>query len=216
MIRETLIKIGKALSSSLPIDIIRKLFVGIVRKILMLVKTYTLKKEVNRKIRNGSKIYIHPIVFFKVILRLFSEPLFPLDNVLKLGEHGFGKKLNQLIKDKIKRGNPDYFEFKDFKIYVPNFKNAEQVILNDFREIYLENVYTKHFFMGKPIKRGDIILDLGANIGGFSLWAANQAKDVKVFAVEPHPKIFKELNLNIALNKLEDSITSIEICIAES
>jgi FkbM family methyltransferase len=53
------------------------------------------------------------------------------------------------------------------------------------------------------IKPTDIVLDLGANIGGFSLRAAKRAKHV--YAVEP--LFVKELNANIELNNLQDKIT---------
>jgi FkbM family methyltransferase len=107
-----------------------------------------------------------------------------------------------------------FFDFKSFKIFVPKFKNAENVLLNDFREVYLENTYGKHFPMGRPINDNDVVLDLGANIGGFSLWACSQGRDVKCFAVEPHPMILAELEANIFLNHLENQIFLIGKCIS--
>jgi len=53
------------------------------------------------------------------------------------------------------------------------------------------------------IKPTDVVLDLGANIGGFALRAAKKAKHV--YAVEP--LFVDELNANIALNNLQDKIT---------
>ena len=70
--------------------------------------------------------------------------------------------------------------------------------------------------MGKPIKEGDIVLDLGANIGGFSLWACSQSKNVTSYAVEPHPEISKALVENIKLNDLENNIFPISNCISSS
>jgi FkbM family methyltransferase len=55
------------------------------------------------------------------------------------------------------------------------------------------------------IKPDDIVLDLGANIGGFSLRAAQKCKHV--YAVEP--LYTDELNSNIALNNMQDKITVI-------
>jgi FkbM family methyltransferase len=55
----------------------------------------------------------------------------------------------------------------------------------------------------RDLRSDDIVLDIGANIGGFSIFAANKVK--KVIAVEP---IFiKELKENIRLNKLENVLT---------
>jgi FkbM family methyltransferase len=55
------------------------------------------------------------------------------------------------------------------------------------------------------LKPDDIVLDLGANIGGFSLRAAQKCDHV--YAVEP--LYTDELNANIALNNLQDKITVI-------
>ena len=173
--------------------------------------------KVKKRIRNGARVYLHPVVFYKVILRLFSAPFFKLDSICLPGEQGFEKNLNGLIKDMISLetiGGRRFFDFDKFKVFVPNFKNAESVILNDLREVYLDDVYAKHFLMGRPIKDNDIVLDLGANIGGFSLWACSQAEGVKCYAVEPHPEIQKELKKNVSLNRLEDQIVRIEKCIS--
>jgi FkbM family methyltransferase len=55
----------------------------------------------------------------------------------------------------------------------------------------------------EDLKPDDIVLDLGANIGAFSLRAAKKCKHV--YAVEP--LYTDELNANIALNNLQDKIT---------
>lgn len=55
------------------------------------------------------------------------------------------------------------------------------------------------------ISKDDIVLDLGANVGGFSIRAAQKAKHV--YAVEP--LFYRELYENIALNNMEDKITII-------
>jgi FkbM family methyltransferase len=57
----------------------------------------------------------------------------------------------------------------------------------------------------EDLKPDDIVLDLGANIGAFSLRAAKKCKHV--YAVEP--LYTDELNANIALNNLQDKITVI-------
>ena len=70
----------------------------------------------------------------------------------------------------------------------------------------LENLYQVVIeYRFEDLKPNDIVLDLGANIGAFSLRAAQKCKHV--YAVEP---LFNdELNANIALNNLQDKITVI-------
>ncbi len=67
----------------------------------------------------------------------------------------------------------------------------------------LNQVVSEYRF--EDLKSDDIVLDLGANIGAFSLRAAKKCKHV--YAVEP--LYTEELNANIALNNLRDKITVI-------
>ncbi|MFM2383934.1 MAG: hypothetical protein RIQ72_506 [Candidatus Parcubacteria bacterium] len=55
------------------------------------------------------------------------------------------------------------------------------------------------------IEEGDIVLDIGAHIGGFSIIAAKMG--AKVYAFEPDKRNFSVLLENIKLNKLETEIT---------
>jgi FkbM family methyltransferase len=53
----------------------------------------------------------------------------------------------------------------------------------------------------KEIKKGDVVLDIGANIGYYTLIAARLVGEKgKVFAFEPHPQNFALLKKNIKLN----------------
>lgn len=49
---------------------------------------------------------------------------------------------------------------------------------------------------------GDVLYDIGANIGLYSLYAATSQPKAKVFAFEPHPVNFQRLCRNILANKL--------------
>jgi FkbM family methyltransferase len=70
----------------------------------------------------------------------------------------------------------------------------------------LENLYQVNYeYRFEDLRPDDIVLDLGANIGAFSLRAALKCEHV--FAVEP--LYTDELNANIALNHLQDKITVI-------
>lgn len=69
------------------------------------------------------------------------------------------------------------------------------------KEIWNENVYEvndNHF------NKGGVVVDLGANIGAFSLLAAK--KGAIVYAVEPEPHNLEALKRNIEINKIENDI----------
>jgi hypothetical protein len=59
------------------------------------------------------------------------------------------------------------------------------------------------------ITEDDVVLDLGANVGGFSIRAAQKAKHV--YAVEP--LFYRELEKNIRLNNMQDKITVLKVAI---
>ena len=56
------------------------------------------------------------------------------------------------------------------------------------------------------MREGDVVLDVGANIGIFSLWAHRRALGVKVVAVEPNPDVLPYLELNLELAEADYSL----------
>ena len=97
-------------------------------------------------------------------------------------------------------------------------KNMEQSI-NEFRightqlsyaklhyqfliEVYVLDVYRSHL-----LKRGDVVLDLGAGIGDFSILASQKVgSSGKVIAIEPDQDDFALLEANILKNKCNNII----------
>ena len=77
--------------------------------------------------------------------------------------------------------------------------------INEIREIYLWEVYES----SRAVKEGDIVIDIGAEVGTFSLKAAHQ-KAARIIAVEPHPENFKMLNRNIESNPMLCSIAEVQ------
>jgi len=66
---------------------------------------------------------------------------------------------------------------------------------------------TTRIFCNK-LKKGDVVLDIGANVGYFSLIAANIVGDKgKVFAFECNPDSFNLLEKNIAINNYKNIIS---------
>lgn len=57
-------------------------------------------------------------------------------------------------------------------------------------------------------KPGNIIFDVGSNIGIYSLWMSTVADNsVTIYAFEPHPETFLRLNKQVEYNKLSNIIT---------
>ena len=66
----------------------------------------------------------------------------------------------------------------------------------------------------RSVKPGDVFLDLGANIGYFSLLVANISPSAKVISFEPVAGLFQNLNDNIALNNIKN-ISTINVAVGE-
>ncbi len=65
----------------------------------------------------------------------------------------------------------------------------------------------------RHLNENEVLWDIGANIGMFSLYAAMGGKN-KVLSIEPSAESYSTLNANIRLNKLEEHIDA--LCFAAS
>lgn len=54
--------------------------------------------------------------------------------------------------------------------------------------------------LGQLLKQADMFIDVGANVGYYSLVAASENPTLKIVAFEPNPKLFTMLNDNISAN----------------
>jgi len=68
------------------------------------------------------------------------------------------------------------------------------------KESFVDNEY--HY---SPFGKKDIVIDIGANIGDFSVFAAYRGA-AKVYAFEPSRKTFQQFTNNISLNNMENVI----------
>jgi FkbM family methyltransferase len=101
----------------------------------------------------------------------------------------------------LRLGNP-----VSLKINVPKYGykvlcpiKKEEIVNMTIREDEIIEYFTP--------KQGDIVVDIGANIGRYTLIASKRVgTDGKVVAIEAHPGNFEMLNRNIKLNRLTNVI----------
>jgi len=73
-----------------------------------------------------------------------------------------------------------------------------------------------HVFFGNEYlipREAKSILDLGGNIGAFSLMASSRAPQAKIFSVEPFPDTFLRLKSSVVANRLSDRVIAIQAAI---
>ena len=103
-----------------------------------------------------------------------------------------------------------YFNIINKSVIQIKLKNGINIILRVDKkssdldilvEVFIEKAY---FPVGFEIHDNDIIIDIGAHIGMFSIYAAQFCKAGKIFCFEPLPDNFELLKSNVMKNKLEN------------
>jgi amino acid adenylation domain-containing protein/FkbM family methyltransferase len=83
---------------------------------------------------------------------------------------------------------------------LPNGAVVAQLNKNEtdyiYQEIFEHQAYLRH---GITIKDGDCIFDVGANIGLFTLFAHQIAKQPRIYSFEPNPAVYEILQANAGL-----------------
>lgn len=72
---------------------------------------------------------------------------------------------------------------------------------------FLEEIFHRRLYKN--------FFDIGANIGIYSLLAASQSKNMRVFSFEPHYYTFSLLQENVRLNSLAERITCFQIALSD-
>lgn len=93
--------------------------------------------------------------------------------------------------------------------YVLRFRNGLKMELRPgrgdltaFRESWLQKDYLPS---GWKLAEGDTVIDVGANIGCFTLFAARQVgRTGRVIALEPDGETFRQLQRNVEINSFEN------------
>jgi FkbM family methyltransferase len=79
-------------------------------------------------------------------------------------------------------------------------------------EIFVARCYTRGFYRPQP---GDVVLDLGANIGMFALFVNWLCPGVRVHSFEPMPPTRERLEANVRANNLGDRVTVHPVAVSD-
>lgn len=119
---------------------------------------------------------------------------------LRLGKIPLLKKLHGFLKIHLR---PRLVKAGGYKIFI----NRKDFAVSS--HLLMDKIYepTETNLVRSQINKGDIVVDMGANIGYYTLiFAGLVGKNGKVFAFEPDPENFAILSKNVEENKLENVI----------
>jgi FkbM family methyltransferase len=155
----------------------------------------------------SDKILILFIKLFYINLRFVLLPLGRKRRSNIIEEHGldYGTLWNRFyykFSGRNKKNDSVLLKFKmpkyNYEFYCRN-NNDDFQIMTFHEDDIIEHNFTP--------KEGDIVIDIGAHIGPYTLKASRYVGlNGKVIAIEADPENFKILNLNIQLNKLTNVV----------
>jgi FkbM family methyltransferase len=112
--------------------------------------------------------------------------------------------------------NKNIVEIQGSKMYVDVF-DPDPSMRRTFRAYAINKVHEESTtaLFRKIVKEGDVVVDLGANIGYFTLLAARLVGTKgKVYSFEPEPRNFQYLTRNIQLNGY-DNVVALQKAVAD-
>ena len=122
-----------------------------------------------------------------------------------IGRYGIVRKLSRFLNSNLK---PDWVEIEGEKMYLDEV-DALCLSINGIHEKIITNL------IKKEIHSGDVVLDIGAHIGYYTLQFANLVGSTgKVYAFEPEPKNFELLKKNVQINK-HDNVVLIQKIVSD-
>ncbi len=135
--------------------------------------------------------------------------LFPIFKkiVKTLSGHGLSRKwpVSMIYKFLFSNLKPDYVEFDGNKIFLPRSDIGD--ITHDISLFGRWGEKNEADVFKREIKSGDIVLDIGAHIGYYTLLAAKLVGDNgKVYAFEPDPNNFECLKKNVEQNDYKNVV----------
>ena len=138
-------------------------------------------------------------------IHLIYKKFFKIFIGTNIGRYGIVRKLARFLSYNLK---PDWVEIEGEKMYLDKV-DALSLSINGIHEKIITNL------IKKEIHSGDVVLDIGAHIGYYTLQFANLVGPTgKVYAFEPEPKNFELLKKNVQINK-HDNVVLIQKIVSD-
>lgn len=109
------------------------------------------------------------------------------------------------------------YRLRDFEVIAGS--GSTETVHREYGCIYhldLSKVYFsprlsyEHYRVASQVHEGEVIVDMFAGIGPFSVLIAKKREDVKIYAIDINPDAIRYLKKNIAVNKVQDRVVPIQ------
>ena len=108
------------------------------------------------------------------------------------GEDGLQLQVDAAQKDELLAGRQTHTLPNDAVIAHVNPYESDYL----YKEIFVDRAYLRH---GITMEAGDCVIDVGANIGMFTMFVLQEAPGASVYSFEPSPAVYDALNTNAQL-----------------
>lgn len=164
------------------------------------------------KIADSHSIFFLPI---KIVFYRFFNKYYEVNNLLKSSRIANDGSIEVELKNGIKLSSPPSKFDADINFterYKYGDKSKMDKIIDVKKYFFMYEIlselfiYSEYFKYG-DLKDGDIVIDAGANIGGFVVQAARKiGKNGKIYAIEPNEDNRNTLERNLKLNNIENCV----------
>ncbi len=129
--------------------------------------------------------------------------------MLKSSKHFYRLIKSMFILDVIKYYWVVLFCKKSDKSFSFKLNNGLRIIIVPKAGDYcaFHEIFIREDYLYKNNSSPHFILDIGANVGFFSLYAANQFRKSKIYSFEPFPSTYLRLKEHISINNMKNIFT---------
>jgi FkbM family methyltransferase len=78
--------------------------------------------------------------------------------------------------------------------------------------VYVQNEYELAWLDWPSLRT---VVDVGAHVGAFTVWAAERCPKARMLAIEPNPAVFQHLVENVAANGLHDRVQTRQVALGD-
>jgi FkbM family methyltransferase len=157
-----------------------------------------IRKGLGAAFRGRFKVVVGYIRYFNAKPNIYD----PRDHeILQSLIYACGLPLNTYTLNRLLNRTPTLIQFSDGTLYAI-------MDLEDFYHASMCYEPQTLTFIQRHLASGGVFVDVGANIGGYTVRVAKRAY---VYAFEPEPRNFNLLRLNIKLNKLQNNVKSFQV-----